>query len=224
MLAREAQKHVKIVISGEGSDELFSGYTRYLILTYEQEIYRMSGMANYKPLLDYYYARPLDRFARLLSRGLVSDDVVKSVIARHFEQFDDVIHAMGYTDFRLMLVTLLQMEDRASAAFGLENRSPFLDHRIIEFAFSIPGNTKIRNMTPKWILRQIAERYLPEQILERKDKIGLIAPINLWMHRRGRRGEFDRESYNKLCMEKWLEVFFSQEPPGVLKDVIAGRR
>lgn len=210
MLAREAQKHVKIVLSGEGSDEIFSGYTRYLTLTHDQELYGKPGMAHYKPLLDYYYGRPLDRFARLLNRGLVSDDVVKSIIAGHFEQFDDVIHAMGYTDFKLMLVTLLQMEDRASAAFGLENRSPFLDHRIIEFGFSIAGEMKIRDMTPKWILRQVAARYLSPPVLDRRDKMGLIAPINLWIHFRGRRGEFDREAYNKLCMEKWLEVFFNE--------------
>lgn len=210
MLAQEARKHVKIVLSGEGADELFSGYTRYLILVHEQELYRLPTMSHYKPLLDHYFGRPLDRFARLLNRGLVSDDAVKSIIGRHFEQFEDPIHAMGYTDFKLMLVTLLQMEDRASAAFGLENRSPFLDHRIIEFSFSIPGELKTKEMTPKWILRQVAERYLPKAVLERKHKMGLIAPVNVWMHFRGRRGEFDREAYNKLCIEKWFEVFFNE--------------
>ena len=117
---------------------------------------------------------------------------------------------MGYTDFKLMLGTLLQMEDRAAAAFGLENRSPFLDHRLIEFAYAIEAHLKIRDMTPKWILRQVAERYLPRPILDRKDKMGLIAPINVWMHSRGLRGEYDRGAYNKLCLERWFEAFFGE--------------
>ncbi len=207
MLAREARKHVKIVLSGEGSDELFCGYTRYLIMAHEQGLYQKPEMAHYKPLLDYYLTRPIDRFARLLNRGRVSTEVIKTIISRHFEQFNDVVHAMGYTEFKLMLVTLLQMEDRASAAFGLENRSPFLDHRIISFAYSIPSEMKVRNMIPKWIVRKVAERYLPKEILERKDKMGLIAPINLWLQFRGTRGEFDRQSYNSLCMKKWLEIY-----------------
>ena len=103
------------------------------------------------------------------------------------------------------------MEDRTSAAFGLENRSPFLDHRIIEFAFSIASDLKIRDCTLKWILRQVAARYVPPRVLERKVKMGLISPVNLWYHWTGKRGEFDRRSYNDYCMKAWREVFFSDE-------------
>ncbi len=213
MLAQEARKHVKIVLSGEGSDELFSGYVRYLILAHEQALYAIPGMENYKPLLDFYFGPPLDRFARILNRGRVSDENVKRLIAPHFSAFQDVTHGMGYTDFKMMLGTLLQMEDRASSAFGLENRSPFLDHRLIEFAFSIPGNLKIRGLTSKWILREVARRRLPKIIVERQDKMGLIPPINLWMSQTGKRGEFDREAYNKLCLEEWRQVFFGDKRP-----------
>ncbi len=211
MLARKASEMVKIVLSGEGSDELFSGYTRYLLLAHEQELYHHKAMMNYKPLLDYYWGHAENRFAHLLNRGNVSDDLVKAIISKHFEQFDDVIHAMGYTEFKLTLVSLLQMEDRMSAAFGIENRTPFLDHRIIEFAFSIPSNTKIISKIPKWIVRELAKRYLPKALIDREDKKGLIAPINLWIHATGARGEFDRHQYNKLCMDKWLEVFFKEK-------------
>jgi len=210
MLAREATRHVKIVLSGEGADELFSGYTRYLILPHEESLATCPPLVPYRPLLHYYYGNLLDRFARLLNRGRVSDEVVKSVIAKHFLEFDDLVHAMGYTEFKLMLVTLLQMEDRTAAAFGLENRSPFLDHRIIEFAFSIPGDFKVREMTPKWIVREVAKRYLPRPILDRQDKMGLIAPINLWLGTGGRRGEYDRQEYNRHCFQIWQRVFFQE--------------
>ncbi len=211
MLARAARQRVKIVLSGEGVDELFSGYTRYLLPWHDQLTYGQAELGNYHALLDFYYGKPLDRFARLLNRGNVSDDVVKSVIAPHFGQFSDLRHSMGYTDFKLMLVTLLHMEDRAAAAFGLENRAPFLDRRLIAFAYSIPGDLKIRGHVTKWIVKEVARRHLPAEVVERADKQGLIAPINIWMNFRGPRGEFDRNGYNKLCRERWLKVFFQEK-------------
>jgi asparagine synthase (glutamine-hydrolysing) len=209
MLARRAAERVKIVMSGEGADELFAGYARYLILVREQELYEVPELRLYKPLLSGYLGSTLDRFARLLNRGSVPDDAVKSVIARHFEEFENLIHAMGYTEFKSLLVSLLQMEDRSAAAFGLENRSPFLDHRLIELAFSIPADMKIRGSTLKWILREVAARYLPKKVLDRRDKMGLVFPANLWFNWSGRRGEFDRHFYNELCMKVWRDVFFS---------------
>jgi asparagine synthase (glutamine-hydrolysing) len=211
LLAQKAAERVKIVVSGEGSDELFAGYARYLVLVREQALFEVPELAIYRPFLDAYLGSTLDRFARLVNRGKVPDAAVKAVVSRHFEQFDDVIHAMGYTEFKSLLVSLLQMEDRTSAAFGLENRSPFLDHRIIEFAFSIASDLKIRDCTLKWILRQVAARYVPPRVLERKVKMGLISPVNLWYHWTGKRGEFDRRSYNDYCMKAWREVFFSDE-------------
>ena len=209
MLAKEARERVKIVMSGEGADELFAGYARYLVLVREQALYDIPELRLYKPFVASYLGRPLDRFAKLLNRGKVPDVAVKAVVARHFEQFEDLVHAMGYTEFKSLLVSLLQMEDRTAAAFGLENRSPFLDHRIIEFAFCIPSHMKVRDCTLKWILRQVAARYLPTSVLERRDKMGLIFPVNVWFQWSGKRGEFDRRSYNEHCMQVWREVFFS---------------
>jgi len=221
MLARRAAERVKIVMSGEGADELFAGYARYLILVREQELYEVPELRLYKPLLSGYLGSTLDRFSRLLNRGSVPDDAVKSVIARHFEEFENLVHAMGYTEFKSLLVSLLQMEDRSAAAFGLENRSPFLDHRLIELAFSIPPDMKIRGYTLKWILRQVAARYLPKKVLDRRDKMGLVFPVNLWFNWSGRRGEFDRRSYNELCMKAWRDAFFSGAHTGAPRRVSA---
>lgn len=208
MLAREATKHVRIVLSGEGADELFSGYTRYLLPVHDEAALQIPELKQYHPLVDYYYGKKMDRFAHLLNRGLVSDEVVKSIIAPHFNRFADLRHAMGYTEFKLMLKTLLHMEDRMSSAFGIENRSPFLDKRLISFAYSIPGDFKIRNNTTKWIVKEVAKRYIPKAISDRKEKFGLIAPINRWMNFGGRRGEFDRTAFNELCLERWRKVFY----------------
>lgn len=222
MLAQKAAERVKIVVSGEGADELFAGYARYLVLTQEQMLFEVPELRMYRPFLRSYLGRTVDRFARLLNRGKVSDLAVKAVIARHFDQFDDLVHAMGYTEFKSLLVSLLQMEDRTSAAFGLENRSPYLDHRIIEFAFSIPPDLKVKGCTLKWILREVAARYLPRRVLERRDKMGLIFPVNLWYRWNGKRGEFDRRSYNEYCLQAWRRVFFPAE--GDQSPLTAGRQ
>lgn len=211
MLAREASQRVKIVLSGEGADELFSGYTRYLLLDHNEKLRDVAELKNYDSLMDYYYGPPLEQMARLLNRGNVSDDVIRLVIKPHFTQFDDVRHAMGYTEYKTMLIALLQMGDRTSAAFGIENRSPFLDKRVIAFAFSIPGDLKIRGYTTKWILKEVARRYVPTSVVDRTGKQGLIAPINLWMNFRGARGEFDRQAYNTLMMERWYKVFYGEQ-------------
>jgi asparagine synthase (glutamine-hydrolysing) len=210
MLAQRAAEDVKIVVSGEGADELFAGYARYLVLTQEEMLFDVPELRMYRPFLRSYLGRTVDRFARLLNRGKVSDLAVKAVIGRYFDQFDDLVHAMGYTEFRTLLVSLLQMEDRTSSAFGLENRSPYLDHRIIEFAFSIPSSMKVRGCTLKWILREVAARYLPRRVLERRDKMGLIFPVNIWYQWDGKRGEFDRRSYNEYCLQAWRRVFFPE--------------
>lgn len=210
LMAQKASERVKIVVSGEGADELFGGYVRYLMLVREQGLFEIPELKNYKPFLQAYLGSALDRFARLVNRGKVPDIAVKAIVSRHFELFDNVVHAMGYTEFKSLLVSLLQMEDRSAAAFGLENRTPFLDRRIIEFAFSISPDLKIRASTLKWILRQVAARYLPKRALERKDKMGLIFPVNLWYQWSGKRGEFDRRSYSDYCMKAWRKVFFSE--------------
>ena len=210
-LAQEASRHVKVVLSGEGADELFSGYTRYLLPYRDQCAYEIPELERYETLLDYYYKTPIDRAARLLNRGSVSDETVRSVIAPHFSQFNDIRHSLGYTEFKLMLVTLLQMEDRMTSAFGMENRSPFLDKRIIEFAFSIPGDLKIKGNTTKYIVKEVAKRYIPNEISARREKLGLIAPINLWFNFQGSRGEFDRAAYNQLCRERWKKVFYDEQ-------------
>jgi asparagine synthase (glutamine-hydrolysing) len=217
LMARKASERVKIVVSGEGADELFGGYVRYLVLVREQGLFEIPELGIYKPFLQAYLGSTLDRFARLVNRGRVPDVAVKAVVSRYFEQFDDVVHAMGYTEFKSLLVSLLQMEDRSAAAFGLENRTPFLDHRIVEFAFSISPDLKIRECTLKWILRQVAARYLPKEVLERKEKMGLIFPVNLWFQWSGKRGEFDRRSYSEYCMKAWREVFFADH--GVMDTV-----
>ncbi len=211
-LARAAsERGIKVILSGEGADELFSGYTRHLIIPHENELYNLPAMRNYRPLLDYYLDPPLDRYTRLITRQKGGEQVVKSIIAYYFNQFDDIIHAMGYTELKVLLPTILHMSHQMSSAFGIENRSPFLDKSIIEYAFSIPSHLKIRDGQTKWIVRELAKQYLPEFVTERKGKMGLVFPYGRWYPSDGERGEFDRSGYSQECYDRWHRIYFEEK-------------
>ncbi|MGL5168326.1 MAG: asparagine synthase (glutamine-hydrolyzing) [Afipia sp.] len=93
----------------------------------------------------------------------------------------DAAASLIYCDMASYLVgDILVKLDRATMAASLEARSPFLDHRVIEFAWRLPTSLKIRGGQGKWLLRQVLRRYLPEYLFERP-KQGFNVPIGPWL-------------------------------------------
>ena len=132
-------------------------------------------------------------------------------------RFDDAVAEMLYLDFRMYLEdNLLVKIDRASMACSLELRTPFLDHRLIEFAAGLPSELRVRRFNLKYILKKAVEKWLPHEIVYRQ-KRGFSVPIASWM-KRGlkplldetlgeeklkRDGLFDAAFVRRLLNEHW---------------------
>ena len=84
-------------------------------------------------------------------------------------------------DYNGKLKAFLKCEDRCSMAFGIESRVPFADDMdLVNLMFSLSGNLKIRDGVSKYLLREATKRFIPNQIYNRKDKIGFDTPIEKW--------------------------------------------
>lgn len=79
------------------------------------------------------------------------------------------------------LKTVLAIGDRNSMAHAIESRVPYLDHRVVEFAFQMPEQYKVGHGLRKRLLRQVAAQYLPAQVVYRRDRIGFGLPVNAWL-------------------------------------------
>jgi asparagine synthase (glutamine-hydrolysing) len=105
----------------------------------------------------------------------------KTFKASSFESYDNLNMHLLDLSFCTIMPTLLRNYDRYSMMSGVEIRIPLLDYRIVEFAFSINNESKIRNGYSKSILRDVSSDWLPERIIKNKQKIGFAPPIFDWI-------------------------------------------
>jgi asparagine synthase (glutamine-hydrolysing) len=208
-VAREARKHVTVVLSGEGADELFGGYNIYrepqslevfnkipqvgkafLRLLAKMMPEGMRGKSfierGLTPLEDRYIGNA-KMFSELeksdllntYNKGLDFTNITKPLY-KESEGYDPV-DRMQYIDIHTwMRGDILLKADKMTMAHSLELRVPFLDKAVFEVASKIPTSFKTANGTTKYVLRKAAEGIVPEHVLNRK-KLGFPVPIRHWL-------------------------------------------
>ena len=182
---RLAQKSVKVVLDGQGADELLAGYLAYqgsyIINTH---LLRSVGLrATFRELsgsLGHHggFIRSAIRQVRERKkrRGLLKCPAEN--ISRYNGSLDRVLYReLTSTN----LPSLLHYEDRNSMAFSIESRVPFLDYRFVEYVAALPLDQKIRHGITKTGLRRAIKGIVPESIRCRMDKMGFVTPEEIWM-------------------------------------------
>jgi asparagine synthase (glutamine-hydrolysing) len=204
-----ARKYVKVVIGGDGGDELFGGYDRYYGNVYAgyygkvPELLRrqvfgpaltllpgtgwyksvghqlrwlhrlsfLSGSERYAGSLTYFYFDHAQRqalFSKASRAELAGYDAERALKDPFDAVAGDAIDRMLYADSKIRLPDHpVMISDRMTMAHGLEARSPFMDHRLAEFAARMPSNVKVRGRNLRYLQRKLAARYLPPEILTR---------------------------------------------------------
>ena len=207
-----ARQHVTVVLTGEGADELFGGYPRYSIPRITQALSAVP--ASLRVALAGLLARNADhrlrRIGAMLQRPLsdallynstgmrpevveqllgtpVADGTLgvrRRLVATALQGHGDVYGAVAQLDFETYLVSILNRQDKMSMATSLEARVPFLDNEIIDLARSLPQPYKQTLRHRKRVLKDVARRYLPATIVDRR-KSGFGVPLPEWFRGNG---------------------------------------
>ena len=187
MIFKKAKEYVDRILSAEGPDEYLGGYTAYSFITHEQKLYQKPELKNYKSMLDKYLGSPIERYARIINQPVKS-------IKPYWGKYKNLLSKMGYCDLKLRGIE--EMEMALAKGLKIELLYPFMAKKIEEFCFRVPDEYKIKDFTTKYIWRKITEKYLPKEVVWRKNKMGgPIAPVGKWL---GEKDEFGKIKYLKL--------------------------
>ncbi|HTB52115.1 MAG TPA: asparagine synthase (glutamine-hydrolyzing) [Ferruginibacter sp.] len=203
------QNNIKVLLDGQGADEILAGYHKYYHWYLQQLASKAKfgqlrqerralkeknikiewGVQNYfATYFPPHTAVHLERkeYNKIIKSNDINPDFIAALHGREWEgirkssinKLNDILY---FNTMELGLEELLRFADRNSMAHGTEVRLPFLNHRLVEFIFSLPPGFKIHEGWTKWILRKAMNNKLPDNIVWRKDKVGYEPPQQKWM-------------------------------------------
>lgn len=263
LMSKELKKYITVVLSGEGADEIFGGYGRIFRSPYDLERIQNIDNLNYtkeekedfienfiKKYLVENFSSEIEHFfniysytslknkKELLNSNIDLDHIENLFIEKFMRYFNELTddsysNKLMYAFEKVHIVGLLHRVDTTTMAASVEARVPFVDHRLVEFAFTIPLKYKLKwnseqdieksktlmsdkvsevYDTPKYILKKAYEGMIPDEVLYRK-KMGFPVPLNNWFG--GHFNEYAKEIllskeaqkrgiFNIENIEKWL--------------------
>jgi asparagine synthase (glutamine-hydrolysing) len=251
LLSKLARQHVTVSLSGDGGDELFGGYNRYILaqrlwgklarlplslrLAYARLVATVTpqtwgkilnpiqsflplglaqahvGLKMHKSARVVRATSPLELYKLMVSHWTEDADLVVGNVAHNVPKIDTrSIQAEHYVEQMMVLDLvsylpgdILCKVDRAAMAVSLETRMPYLDPSIVEFAWRLPFEYKIRNGYGKWALRQVLYKYVPKELIERP-KMGFGVPLGSWLRGPLRDWAEDLIDENRMREENYL--------------------
>jgi asparagine synthase (glutamine-hydrolysing) len=234
MVSKLASEHVTVVLTGDGGDELFGGYDKYVTEERERKLARvpsairkvMGAIGDTMP--EGMHGRrflqhlALDGSRRYLDASTLfrAEELCKlfrpdayAQIARYDPLVDALSHLRGmdrdwmsaiqYCDLHMYLpLDILTKVDRMTMAHSIEARPPLLDHKLVEFAATVPAHLRMKDGATKYLLKRAMRGVLPDDIIDRK-KQGFAVPLAHWF--RGELAGFTRDLlFSDRCRERSL--------------------
>jgi asparagine synthase (glutamine-hydrolysing) len=213
-LSRQARRDGFVVaLSGEGADELFTGYYRNELLLREAERVESDLRGPYGTLCRRYFGTDVERFCRMVSRqGLGGVPLLLDFFAPQWSEHHTFAQNLSVLESIVFLQPLLVMADRLAMGNSLEVRNPYLDYRIVEFSTKLSDRLRYRDGQGKWLLRQALRRLVGGDlgITQRRIKHGLPAPVNQWLFKSS---AFDRKDWNHILLGECLKQLAEAQYP-----------
>jgi asparagine synthase (glutamine-hydrolysing) len=183
------EKKVKVLLIGQGGDELLAGYHHHFYRYCRSLILKGKIRPYLQQLKTYCELKELDKkkihtyvlnevkLSIKFKTGLQKES---NTLVAEWNKADKLIDLLNIDFTKTMLPTYLRSDDRDSMAFSFETRHPFLDYRLVDLCFSMPDELKIKNGWQKNILREVMPE-MPDSIRYRKDKKGYTTPQEQWL-------------------------------------------
>lgn len=177
---------VRVVLNGQGADELFAGYSYHYSWMFSELAMEGHFLRLTEEVRRYRQGRGISFFG-------VASGVVSSLL--HRLRRGDSFSQRLFNELKVSpLREYLKYDDRTSMSASVEARAPFLDYRLVEFAYSLPLEFKMFEFNNKRLERDYARGIVPPEIVQRKDKMGFISPQEVWQRQE---------------LEPWLDETFS---------------
>lgn len=226
-LSKLAKKSVTVVLTGEGADELFGGYPRYMIPVIQARFKHIP-----RPLLRFakyglnslsdHRAKKLASFMGMSEKNILlynsaalsQNEISLYDLNRNSNEFSfrsalidsvsdraSILNRVSLLDQQTYLASILNRQDKMSMAASIESRVPILDYRLIEFANSLPDTIKCEKFKTKSLFKKFAEKYLPHEVIYRQ-KSGFGVPLDSWFSSSDGLGKLADEILTESSLEE----------------------